>query len=374
MAHYTHDDQIVGWGPAVEEINALSSLFEEIIHIGCLHEGPAPKSSLPYENERIRLIGIPPAGGKDIKDKLGILKLIPLYLKTIFKELPKADAVHVRCPANIPLLAIILLSFVRKPTFRWVKYAGNWQPEGGESWSYKFQRWWLNKGYHRGVVTINGKWEGQPEYVYSFLNPCLKSEEILQTEGLIAGKELMAPYRFLFVGAVAEYKGMGKALSIAKIMKERSTNFFFEVIGDSPERSQFEEWCNMNGLKENVRFLGWIPKNRLSSHYEKAHFLLFPTNSEGWAKVLSEAMAYGVVPITSSVSSIPQILSAIGAGSALPPNDIDAFIKSINEYLRAPMKWKAESLAGMRAAHLFTYEHYLKAVKELFRNEWGINL
>ena len=44
----------------------------------------------------------------------------------------------------------------------------------------------------------------------------------------------------------------------------------------------------------------------------QAYLMLFPSESEGWPKVLSEGKAYGVVPVTSDVSSIPQYLREFG--------------------------------------------------------------
>ena len=91
----------------------------------------------------------------------------------IITELKTADVVHIRCPANISLLAVIVLFFISKPNFRWIKYAGNWSSYNNEAWSYKLQRWILQTRWHRGNVTVNGSWPGQPDFVKSFYNPCL---------------------------------------------------------------------------------------------------------------------------------------------------------------------------------------------------------
>ena len=48
MSHYLRDDEVVGWGPTVQEIDHLATLFDEVRHIACLHPEPAPASALPY--------------------------------------------------------------------------------------------------------------------------------------------------------------------------------------------------------------------------------------------------------------------------------------------------------------------------------------
>ena len=375
MAHYERDGQIVGWGPTVQEIDALAQVFDCIRHIGCLYPNPAPPFALPYSSKRVHLIGVPPAGGERFKDKLDILRLSPTYLSTMLREISKADVIHVRCPANISLMAIVLLSFLRHPKFRWVKYAGNWRPNGREAWSYTFQRWWLNKGLHRGVVTVNGRWDGQPKHVYSFLNPCLTQEEVEFARAVASSKEFSPPYNLLFVGRVESAKGVGRLLKIVKELHKQGIPLRVDIVGDGPERKGFEGWVVENGLGSIVTFHGWMPKPALAEFYSRAHFFVFPSSaSEGWPKVLSEAMAYGAVPIAGAVSSIPQILSETNAGLAFPPDDINSFVKAILDYIAHPERWQTASRAGVAAAPLFTYEHYLESVKRMFWDAWGIKL
>jgi glycosyltransferase involved in cell wall biosynthesis len=279
----------------------------------------------------------------------------------------------VRCPANISFLAITLLSLCIQPTYRWVKYAGNWNPTGPESWSYTLQRWWLRKGLHRGIVTINGRWPDQPSHTYSFLNPSLTSQEICQAAELREPKEISRPLRLLFVGRIETPKGVGRIMRIAQALKERHIDYHLDLLGDGPERPDFEKLTQDNGLNSRVTFHGWLPRPELGEFYQKAHFFIFPSSSsEGWPKVLSEAMAYGVVPLAGAVSSIPQILSETGAGIALPPYDIDAFVKTIESMLKDPGQWKAASKAGINAAYQFTYEYYLETVKKTFHCAWGM--
>ncbi len=375
MAHYERDGQVVGWGPTVQEIDALAQIFNDIRHIGCLYPSPAPPSALPYSSERVHFIGVPPAGGKHLKDKLGILRLSQVYFRAMLKEIPKADVVHVRCPANISLLAIVLLAFLRHPKYRWVKYAGNWRPNGREAWSYTFQRWWLNKGLHRGVVTVNGRWSRQPKHVYSFLNPCLTCEEVESARTIALSKELSPPYNLLFVGRVESTKGVGRLLKITKELHRQGIPIKVDIVGDGPERKDFEAWTKENGLPSFVTFHGWMPKPALAEFYNRAHFFVFPSSaSEGWPKVLSEAMAYGAVLIAGAVSSIPQVLSETGAGLSFPPDDIHAFVQAILDFIDQPERWRAASQAGVAAAPLFTYEHYLEKVKQMFWDAWRVRL
>src|SRR4051812_4668386 len=156
MPHHLRDGQVVGWGPTVRELDVLATRFTTVRHIACLHPEPAPGSDLPYTAQNIELVPVPPSGAPGFLGKLDVLRTSPRYIATILRELPDADVVHVRAPAHIALIAMLMLTLRRRPAPRWIKYAGNWKPDGLESPSYMIQRWWLSHPWHRAAVTVNG--------------------------------------------------------------------------------------------------------------------------------------------------------------------------------------------------------------------------
>src|SRR5689334_12802114 len=83
-------------------------------------------------------------------------------------------------------------------------------------------------------------------------------------------------------------------------------------------------------------------------------FILLPSKSEGWPKVLSEAMACGAVPIASNVGGIPEIMREMGVGRSLPANQIAPYIEAIEWYYQHPQEWKHDSEQAWRSASLFT--------------------
>jgi glycosyltransferase involved in cell wall biosynthesis len=369
MSHYMEGNQVLGWGPTVQEIDQLASLFEKVRHVGCLYENPPPETSLAYSSHHITFIPVPPAGGSTLLSKARIIWMLPRYFRAILQQLPWADVVHVRCPANISLLAVVLLAIKRLPSIRWVKYAGNWGPEGPEALSYRFQRWWLRKGYHRGVVTVNGRWPNQPGHVHSFSNPCLTDQELVLGRTAASGKTLTKPIRLTYAGRLESEKGVGRALKVLSALNADGFQATLDLAGDGRERSDFERQAAQDGVNHLVRFHGWLPRTKLNSIYAQSHFFLMPcTSSEGWPKVLSESMAYGVVPLAGNLSSIPQLLKGFRTGRAIPAGEIDGYYRAILEYSLRPELWKSESDRAVEAAAQFTYSRYLDDVNGLIRS------
>jgi len=359
--------RVAGWGPTVREIDHLASLFDEVRHVAPLHAGPPPPAALPYAAPNVRLVPVPASGGTSIASKVGILLGWPRVLSTIRRELDGADAVHVRAPASIALAAILLLRGRRgRPAARWIKYAGNWSPAGPEPWSYRLQRRLLRRGIPGAVVTVNGEWPGDPAHVKSFRNPSLTDAELEDGRRAAREKPAPPPLRLLFVGRVEEAKGAARAVEILRRLRGRGVAAELELVGDGPARARLEREAREGPDAGAIRIRGALPRPAIAESYGRAHVLLLPsTASEGWPKVLGEAMAYGAVPVASDVSSVPEYLRRFGCGRALPANDLDGFVAELARYASDTALLRREAARAVESAESFSYTRYLAAVREI---------
>lgn len=364
--HHRTADGLAGWGATVRELDYLSNLFDSVCHVAPVHTEPSSESAATYTSERIRVHAVPAAGGDSWQDKAAILRRLPAHSRAIREELARADAVHVRCPAAISLCALALLRAERWRGPLWIKYAGSWGGYPGEPLSYRFQRGWLAADWANASVTVNGNWPGQPRHVLSFFNPSLSLEELRKAREAASGKRLEDPVRLLFVGRADESKGLPQVLAIVKNLASSGIACEAEVVGDGPELERFRSMADEMGVGGCTRFLGWLSRQDLNRAYERAHFLVLPSRAEGWPKVLSEAMAFGAVPLAGAVGSIPEYLQRFRAGRALDPGGPGVFADAIRAYLGDREAWARESALAAEAAGNFTYENYLDAVRKLF--------
>ena len=371
MSHTAHyrdaSGRVHGWGPTVREIDALAGLFGEVRHVAPLHEGPPPSAALPYAAPNVRLVPVAASGGRGWASKAGILLGWPRVLRTIRRELDGADAVHVRAPANIALAALLILRRRRgRPAVRWIKYAGNWSPPGPEPWSYRLQRRLLRRGIPGAVVTVNGEWPNDPPHVRSFRNPSLTEAELAEGREAARAKPAPPPLHLLFVGRVEEEKGAGRAVEILGRLRRRGVDARLELVGDGPERARLEKLAESGTDRGAIRFRGALPRPAIAESYARAHVLLLPsTASEGWPKVLGEAMAYGAVPVASDVSSVPEYLSRFGCGRALPARDLDRFVGELQRYASDTTLLREEAARAVESGESFSYTRYLAAVREI---------
>jgi phosphatidylinositol alpha-1,6-mannosyltransferase len=364
--HYRRGNTIVGWGPTVRELDQLSSLFDELVHVAPVNGDAAPASALPYESSRIRVKPLRVSGGERLVDKFGVIARAPGYVRALLAEIGDAEVVHLRCPAGVSMIAAFILPLLRVPKKRWIKYAGNWRPHADEPVSYEIQRWWLSRGWHRALVTVNGTWPDQPAHVRAFLNPCLTDRELAEGRSVAAAKSFGYPVRLLFVGRLEDAKGVHRALEVLIRLSRRGLAVRLDLVGDGPARGELERRASAAGVRSLVAMHGWQPRGAISALYASAHLMLFPSSaSEGWPKVLSEAMAFGVVPVASRISSIPEYLLRFDIGTVADPHDVNGFVDCVLTYINDPERWRRESIRASVAAEDFTYPNYLQRVASL---------
>lgn len=354
--HYkSTDDRIVGWGPTIKEVNYLADYWEEVIHIACFHDKKAPESSLPYLNDTIKFVAIPPFGGKRIWDKIEVILKTPKIISQVIKNIDNSSEVQLRLPTSMGLFLLPLFSFFVQRKFAfWIKYAGNWGQETPPL-SYKIQKWWLENNLAKCTVTINGFWPNQPLNCKSFENPCLFKKEISDAIDIRENKTFQSPFTFVFIGRLDEAKGMGTIID-ALLQLDSFKIHAVHFIGDGVNNADYQKRCAFLGNK--VIFHGFLCSEKVHDILKKSHFLLLPSKSEGFPKVIAEAACYGVIPVVSDVGSIAHYI-----------NETNGFIWeykgkiSFNEILLNAVETDAEHLQEksknlVAVAEMFTFENY----------------
>jgi glycosyltransferase involved in cell wall biosynthesis len=359
--YYDRNGVLVGWGATVSELNYLAKNFERVIHLGCLYKCDAPSSALPYTEDNILFVPIPPVGGGGIWNKVKILLYAPLILLTLIQCLRKCDFFQFRAPTSIGLYIIPFLTFFSKK-HGWFKYAGNWAHESPPL-SYRIQRWWLAHVQKR-YVTINGSWPNQPKHCITFENPCLHLFERQIGLDTMAKKSYKGELIGCFVGRLERAKGVGYLLNALKLCQGKISEL--HLVGDSPEREMYERIALEVNTK--VYFHGFLPRNDVFEIYKKAHLFFLPSEGEGFPKVVAEAANFGCVPIVSNVSSIPQyIKEENGYVWNMGDEKFEDYFCKI-DVSKDSLTNKAENVYSV--ADLFTFERYEKNIRKLLMKEF----
>lgn len=377
ISHTPHvrqsDGGVAGWSATVRELDAIASTVDELVHVAPLHDHEPPLPLLRYEAANVRVAPVEPGGGTSVLAKLGVATRVPSWARVIRRELVGADAVHVRLPANISAVALLQLMARRRPARRWFKYAGAWNDRRNVPLSYRLQRWSLRElpRLHRGVVTINGSTAPEPEHVRVLRNPSLTDDELDQGRRS-AAQTVLSPISLLFAGRLEPGKGPMIAVATGLRLVQLGHDVRLDVAGDGPLREEVVA-AGAKNERLQVHVHGWLDRDRLNQLYAHAHFVLLPSATEGFPKVLAEGMAFGAVPVASDVGSVAQVFAEVDAGFVVTDNDAQTFAAVIDDIVSAPGRWQEASNRARAAAPSFTYARHVQAVVDLLGDRDGVD-
>ena len=345
------------FGPVVIELKYLLEEFDEITWIGFHKKNQlSNKSYIAVNNTKINIILLKNVGGKSILNKLKIIFYYPIMFFVILKEILKNDKIHTRAPSNPAIIAVLLSVFFKRKKF-WHKYAGSWIDK--TSAFYAFQRKILKRLPKNSVVTINGDFSNKSNII-SFENPCINEDDRKKGLKIVENKRLDNKVNFCFVGGLTDEKGVDKILhAFLEINSNRIGTIHF--VGDGKKK---EEYLNLaKKLKYNTSFHGFLNKDLIKEVYSNSHFLILPSKSEGFPKVVGEAMNFGCVPIVSDVSCINQYITHKKNGFLLFPVGVSQLKENIINCLDLDsMIYKYMIESNYKLAKKFTYLYYNKRI------------
>ncbi len=363
-AIYCVGNKYYAFGPVVREIEFIQDMFESITWIGFESKNKLNDPSMQeITSKKIEVLLLKRVGGKGLLSFLNILFQYPKMFIVILKNVFKADVVHTRSPSHPALIAVFISFFLKKKKW-WNKYAGNWNQKK-ISLSYSFQRSLLKKAAF-SKVTINGEWEKQPKHCISFENPCLTANNIKIGKEIVLNKNYEAPFVFTFIGRIEEAKGVDKiveALKNVRVDKIKKINF----IGNGSKLDFYKN--EMSFIGDKIMFFGNISNNEVFSILKDTHFFILPSKSEGFPKVISEAICYGAIPIVSNVGSIPQYINSSN-GFLWDINSSDKLSDLINNAICSNgLELKRIALKANSLSDKFSFKNYYLKLNELLKKE-----
>ena len=297
------------------------------------------------------------------------LKAIPLAfvaLVKIFKAMKQADHIHLRCPGNIALLAcLVQILFSNKQ--KTAKYAGNWDPKSKQPWSYRLQKWVLSNTFltRNMQVLVYGEWEGSSKNIKPFFTATYSEEEIAR-RGDEETRRMGDEVKFLFVGTLSKGKQPLYAIQLVEALYRQGKNVLLDLYGEGVLRTDLERYIAENKLETLIVLKGNQTKETLLKAYQSHHFLILPSKSEGWPKVVAEAMFWGCVPIASAVSCVAYMMGNGSRGVVLQEN-LDQDVRQITTIINNQEQYKKMASDGQSWSRQFTTDKFEIEIKKLLR-------
>lgn len=364
VEHSLMDHKYYGYGPYVKEMNIWLKYVDQVEVVAPLKNQKPDVIDLNYIHKKIRFSKIP---SFHLTNGIAILKamlVIPYIFLRIFIAMYKSDHIHLRCPGNIGLLAClvqILFPFKKKTA----KYAGNWDPNATQPWTYRFQKWILSNPFlTRNIkVLVYGEWPKQTKNIKPFFTASY-SESLVKT--IVNEKNIHDTIQFLFVGTLSSGKRPIYAVKLVQRLKNEGYNVCLNILGEGKQKNKIVNYCQENNLNEIIILHGNKTSEEVQNWYLKSSFLILPSKSEGWPKVVAEAMFWGCLPLVTPISCVPYMLNN-GSRGGLLTLEMDQDVYMVQDLINNQMSYQEKSNNALLWSRKFTTEYFESEIVNLLR-------
>lgn len=133
--------------------------------------------------------------------------------------------------------------------------------------------------------------------------------------------------KIVTTGRLVEKKGIEYAIKAIARLKEDGVQVDYKIIGDGPLKIDLLDLCNDLGLTDEVQFLGFCSQNTVKDLLQKSDVFLLPSvtsetgDMEGVPVALMEAMAIGLITVSTFHSGIPELIEDKVSGFLAPEGD-----------------------------------------------------
>lgn len=156
------------------------------------------------------------------------------------------------------------------------------------------------------------------------------------------------PY-VLFVGGLIKRKGLDYLIQAARKLEDIN----FLVVGKGVERERLEHLA-----PKNVKFLGYIPDEKLMDLYSRALIFCLPSIGEGFGLVLLEAMASGCA----IVSTIPLDYEGVGVDCS----NVEQLKNAIDHLIDNPKKAERMGRINRKKAKKYNWDDFTKRLIKIY--------
>jgi len=364
-------DEYVTDGGFPFQMEAISELFDETVLLVPIRKGSGGTGVQSLTGINLTVAGLSYPWGKGFVRKL----LFPLWIVwnwgVIWRNFRSADAIHAVIPGDIGTVGIILAIIANKRLF--VRHCGNWlKPRTIAEYAWR-RGMEMFAGPNR-IMIATGWQETSPSIrcpAISWIFSTSLSKAEIKDLGRVRSIQNPISPRLIIVARQEVEKGTGIVLNCLPKLLSEFPGLQFDIVGDGPALGHFVKLTKDLRVEHAVKFHGKLSHENVLKCLNMADLFVFPTQaSEGFPKVVLEALACGVPVISTNVSVIGSLLSR-GGGVVVDEVSPDRLSESVAKVLRNSEGYSNMSRLAITTASEYSLEAWGKRIGERLEAKWG---
>ena len=172
------------------------------------------------------------------------------------------------------------------------------------------------------------------------------------------------------IGRHVPEKGYRHLVDAAAALDRARPGAHWIFVGDGELRGELEARARRSGIESRVHFTGW--RDDVADVLALADVCVLPSESEGFGRVLVEAMAMGRAVVATAIGGVPDVVVAGETGLLVPPADPAALAEAVRALLDDPARAARFGAAGRaRAESTFSLGAHVDGVERVYDEVLG---
>ncbi|HEX7052828.1 MAG TPA: glycosyltransferase family 4 protein [Burkholderiales bacterium] len=173
------------------------------------------------------------------------------------------------------------------------------------------------------------------------------------------------PVTFVYLGLVSAAKGAFDLVeAVARIAPATRARLRVVVAGNG-ELAALRAAIGRAGLAQTIAVRPWLGAEERDALLACAEAFVLPSRQEGLPMALLEAMAWGLAPLATPVGAIPELVEPGTSGLLVPPGDVAALARAIEQLLDPAFRSQLGRAARRRVEPLAA-ERYAERLGRLY--------
>lgn len=353
------------------QMRALSELFDTTtLLVPVSNRGPQSGESA-LTGRDLSVVALTPPAGRGALRKAAFPVWLMRNGRTLWREIRNHDAVHAPIPGDVGTAGLLLALLLKKRLF--VRHCGNWlRPKTAAD---RFWKWLMERfaGRERVMLATGGA-AGPPSRRNSSIGwvfaSSLTEQELCQWGRPRDGFRGEGP-RLIIACRQERDKGVAALIASLLLIRREFPGAVLDVVGDGNALEDFRRLAADIGLQGAVTFPGKLTHAAVLERMSQADLFCYPTrSSDGFPKVVLEALACGLPVVATRVSVLPSLISQ-GAGVLIEECSPEAVAAGVRTCLSDPERYRGMSRCAVETARRYSLERWRDTVGDRLRKAWG---
>jgi L-malate glycosyltransferase len=158
------------------------------------------------------------------------------------------------------------------------------------------------------------------------------------------------------VKALSDKYGIADLINAFAIVHQKHANTDLLIVGDGPQRAEYEQLTARLGIANVTTFTGRVPNDQVPDYINRMAIFGVPSteDSESFGVAAVESMACGVPAVVSNVGGLPEVVLEGVTGYVVPKQNPEQLAKAILQLLENEENRNEMGLKGISHVR----EHY----------------